>query len=483
MSVGLFIIVLDNSSMNIALPTVARYFQTDLPNVQWVVVGYNLAVTALLLPVGRLADVLGRKRVYIAGFSFFAAGAALGTFAPNLPVVVLAKVLQGVGSASLVVNTVAIALLVFPDSERGKVMGLNFIVLGLGGVSGPVLGGLLVSAFGWRSVFAFSLPVVVIAVIMAVLILDERRISQESDGTGRLRFDWMGAGLSTLVLIAFLLSMSAGQREGFGSPLVVAGFIGAGVLLGGFVWWELATKEPMLELRWFRRGAFSLPVFAGFISFLGGASVIFMMPFYLQRVLDYTPREAGLIISAFSIAVGVTGPISGRLSDRYGTRWLSVLGLALYIVGLLLLSGLTTVSSLLYVLAAIAITGCGVGTFQPPNASTILSTRNRSDYGVVNGMLNLIRTGAWVIGIVLITTVVSAVMGSMGYEPSFEAVSGTSGEGVQRAFTAGVRYVYLGLVGLIALGVLAIVVQRPQGIHLEVVAEPRHEELVPPSGE
>ncbi|MEE8443055.1 MAG: MFS transporter, partial [Dehalococcoidia bacterium] len=165
-SVGLFMTVLDNTGMNIALPTVARYFEKDLPSVQWVVVGYNLAITALLLPVGRLADILGRKRVYIAGFAFFALGAALGTFATNLPTVIVARMLQGAGSATLAVNTITIALLVFSDAERGKVLGLMFVVLGVGAVSGPVVGGLLVSAFGWRAIFAASLPIVVIALVL-----------------------------------------------------------------------------------------------------------------------------------------------------------------------------------------------------------------------------------------------------------------------------------------------------------------------------
>ena len=461
-SIGLYMIVLDNSSLNIALPTISQHFKADLPTVQWVVVGYHLAITALLLPVGRLADILGRKRVYLAGFSFFALGAVLGSFAPNLPSVIIARVLQGVGSASIAVNTIAIALLVFPDRERGKAMGLSFLVLGLGAVSGPIVGGLLVSAFGWRSVFVVNLPVAVVALALALAVLDERRISERRGDGGHSSFDWPGAALSAAVLMVFLLGMSAGQRVGWGSPVVLGALMGSAALMSAFVWWELRASEPMLELRWFQRSAFSLPVFTGFIGFLGAVAVMYLMPFYLQRVLEYSPREAGLVLTPYAVALGVVGPFSGRLSDRYGTRWLSALGLAFIIIGLVLFARLSVSSSLTYVLVGVAVTGLGMATLMPPNNSAVLGAVNREYFGVANGMLNLVRTGAWVIGIALITTVVSAVMGFRGFDPSLESISSDTGEGVHRAFTEGLRYVYLGLIGLMALGFVATLARRPR---------------------
>jgi EmrB/QacA subfamily drug resistance transporter len=468
-SVGLYMIVLDSSSINIALPTISRHFKADLPTVQWVVVGYHLAITALLLPVGRLADILGRKRVYLVGAILFALGAMVGSLAPNLPSVIVARVLQGAGSASIAVNTIAITLLVFPDKERGKAMGLSFLVLGLGAVSGPLVGGLLVSAFGWRSVFVVTMPVAVVAIVLALVVLDETRISGRHKVMAHSRFDWLGAVLSMAVLLLFLLGMSAGQKVGWGSPVVLSAFFGSAILMTAFVWWELRFSDPMLELHWFRRSAISLPVFIGFIGFLGAVSVMYLMPFYLQRVLEYSPREAGLVLTPYAVALGVIGPLSGRLSDRYGTRWLSGLGLVFLIIGLVLFARLTVSSSLTYVLLGVAITGFGMATLMPPNNSAVLGAVDRTYFGVANGMINLVRTGAWVIGIVLITTVVTEVMGFRGYEPSLESISSNSGDGVQRAFTEGLRYVYLGLIGLMTLGLIATVLRRPRVVSPKAV--------------
>ncbi len=470
-------IVLDNSGTNIALPAVASYFETDLPSVQWVVVGYNLTITALLLPVARLADIFGRKRVYLAGFAFFAAGAVLGVFAPNLPTVIAARVLLGIGAAAISINTITIALLVFSDAERGKVIGLNFVVLGIGSVGGPVVGGLLVSAFGWRAIYAASLPVAAVALVLGLLVLDESRISARREiDEARPRFDWPGAVISTAAILVFLLGMAGGQRVGWTSPWALAALFGSGLLMTLFIRWELRTAMPMIELRWFKRSSFSLPVFAGFMGFLATVSVMYLMPFYLQRVLEYSPGQAGLIMAPLAVAMGVSGPIVGRLSDRFGTRYLSLLGLVFYATGIGLFSRLTVETPLPYVLTAITVTGFGMGTFQPPNGSAILSSVERAHYGVVNGMLNLIRTGAWVVGIVLATTVVSSVMQSTGYPPSFDIPDGVRDRGLLEAFTSGIRYVYLGVIALVAMAATAVLIQRRPAANGSTVASASQDE-------
>ena len=463
-SIGLFMVVLDASGMNVALPSVARDFNTDLPTVQWVVLGHNLVVTALLLPLGRLADLIGRKRIYVGGMLFYFAGAALGTFAPSLPIVVIAKALQGVGAATVVVNTFAIVLTVFPASERGKVMGLNFVVLGIGAVSGPIVGGSLVEAFGWRSIFAMNLPVILLAVIFAALLLDESRVSVMRQDGPRPSFDWVGAALSTVAFVIFLSAMTGGQQLGWDSPYVLAALFAAAALMAVFIRWELRTYDPLLDLRLFKRKDFSIPVFAGFVSFLGSVSILFLMPFYLQRVLEYSPRESGLIMAPTAVVMGITGPIAGRIVDRYGTRGISIFGMAVFMAAALLFSRITVSTPLPYILAAVAVTGLATGAFQPPNGTAIVTAVDRAHLGMSNALYNLIRTAAWVIGIVLVTTVVTATMEARGYEPTFEAIAADGSDGVGRAFTEGARYVYRGLAGLMAIALIAVVLNRHQAV-------------------
>ena len=295
-AIGTFLSVVDHGSVLIALPDIESHFGADLPTVQWVVIGYVLAISALLLPMGRLGDIFGRKNVYIGGFSIFVMAAAVAGFSPSLEVLIGAKVVQGIGSAMIQGNGMASIVSVFPGTERGKALGSHLSVVGTGAIVGPALGGLLVSALGWRAVFFVNVPIGLVTIAITALVLRNERTSEEYTDGRRPTFDWVGAMLSGLALLAFLLVMGNGDRVGWASLAVVAGWATAVLLLGAFIWWELRTPSPLLELRLFRRKLVALGVAAGWISFLGSAAARFMMPFYLQRVLEYSPRAIGLIM-------------------------------------------------------------------------------------------------------------------------------------------------------------------------------------------
>ena len=266
-------------------------------------------------------------------------------------------------------------------------------------------------------------------------------------------FDWIGAGLSTALLVTFLLGMTLAPRYGWLSPTAFAALFVFLGLLALFVWWELRVESPMMELRLFRRRLFTLGVSASFTSFLGMSSIRFLMPFYLQAVKGYSPGQVGLIIVPSALCMAVLGPLSGRLSDRYGWRLFNVGGLLLSAAGLFILSTITVDSPLALVMSAMVLQSMGIGTFNAPNNSSILSTVEQSRYGTLSGFLNLVRNSANVTGIALVTAIVTASMVSAGYEPNLSVVSEGSGRGLIASFTSGLRIAYLTMAILIVAGV------------------------------
>ena len=223
------------------------------------------------------------------------------------------------------------------------------------------------------------------------------------------------------------------------------------VLLVAFVWWERRSSSPMLDMRLFQSKVFSLGVSTAFLTFLGSSAVLFMTPFYLQSVLGYGANVSGLVVVPGAICMALLGVFSGRWSDRHGARPFVVGGLLLSATGILIMSRLTASSSVFMVISALVLQSSGMGVFYSPNASSVLSAVGRDSYGVVSAFLNLVRNAGNVISVAMATAIVTATMGSMGYEPSLEAVRVSSDPGVGQAFTAGLRYAFLAMAGLVLL--------------------------------
>ncbi|MCI0823961.1 MAG: MFS transporter [Chloroflexi bacterium] len=458
-AIGMFASVMDHGSVNVALPTIAGHFQSDFTSVQWVTIGYALTISALLLPMGRLSDLLGRKKVYIIGSLVFILGAAVAGSSSNLTILIAARIFQGCGAAMTQGTGMAIVIAAFPESERGKAIGLIMTMVGTGAIAGPAIGGLLVDALGWRSVFLANIPLTLLGVAACMAILVERHDAQPTQDGQERKFDWLGAALSTGALITLLLALTNGPRSGWTSPLILVEIQSFVVLLGTFIWWELRTTGPLLDLRLFQRNVFALGVSAHFLLFLGSSAALFLTPFYLQVVLGYTPRETGLILVPNAVCMALLGPLSGHLSDRFGWRRFTVGGLVLSTTGLFLLSRLTEGSSLAHVMLALMLQSSGMGVFYSPSSSSILSTVGKEGYGVIVGFLNLIRNAANVTSVAMAAAIVTATMGTMGFEPSLEAVRGGSGAGVTYAFTLGLRHAYVTMMGLLLVAMAVSVLQ------------------------
>ena len=456
-AIGTFASVADQVSVNVALHPIAGYFDASIPTVQWVILAYTLTISALLLPMGRLSDIIGLKRVYIIGSLLFALFALAAGLAANMGLLIGFRILQGAGAAMTQGTGMAIIAAAFPGNERGKAIGLMMGVVSSGAIVGPALGGFLLGLFGWRAVFLVNLPMVALGVALTLAVVRERAAESGGPG-GRPGFDWLGAALSTGAMLLLLLTVTNAYRFGWTSPPVLTALAIFAGLLAAFVWWELRTPNPMLNPRFFQGMIFSSGVSAAFLAFFGGISIFFLTPFYLQGVLGYSPEKTGLTLVPGAVCMLFLGPLSGRLSDRYGFRIFTVGGLACSAISLFILSRVTADTSLSVILPALILQSCGMGLFFSPNASSVLSSVGRESYGVISAFLNLVRNSGNVISIALSTAIVTATMGSLGYEPSLDAVQPGGAAGVGHAFTVGLRYTYLTMTVLLlaATGISAL---------------------------
>jgi MFS family permease len=336
----------------------------------------------------------------------------------------------------------AILTSTYPTNEHGKVIGLYMTMVGIGAIVGPMSGGAAVALLGWRAVFFMSAPLGLISLLLGITVLDRYGPVGSARQPRSSGFDWPGALLSAAALVIFLLAMTSAYRVGWTSPVVISAFTAAVALAAAFLYWETRCPQPMLPLELFRRRLFSLGSSASFFSFLAGTSVFFLIPFYLQDVIGLSPARAGLIIGPTALCFALFGPISGKLSDRYGSGRFEVTGLILLGASMAILSRITESSPLYLVITALVLMGSGMATFYSPNASSVLSVVERSRYGVATAFLNMVRNTANVTGIGLATAIVTARMAALGFEPSLDAVA-AGGPGVERAFMEGLGLAFL----------------------------------------
>jgi EmrB/QacA subfamily drug resistance transporter len=385
-AMGVFLSTIDSSIVNVALPTLVRAFDTEFPMVQWVVLAYLLTVTTLMLSVGRLADMIGKKTLYAAGFVIFVTGSALCGLSPTVQWLIGFRVLQAVGAAMVMALGMAIVTEAFPASERGRALGISGAVVSIGIVVGPTLGGFLIDALSWRWIFYVNLPIGLIGIPMVIRFVPNIR------PTGGQRFDYAGAITLFASLMALLLALTWGQDAGFGNPRILALFVVWIVFLVLFVLIERRAAQPMIDLRLFRNSLFDVNLFTGFVAFICISGTLFLMPFYLEDILGYSPRSVGLMLAVVPIGLGLTAPLSGALSDRYGSRPITAIGLGVLVIGYLAVRTLSADTSTLGYLLRFMPIGIGIGIFQSPNNSAIMGTAPRERLGVVSGLLAITRT-------------------------------------------------------------------------------------------
>ena len=452
-ALGTLTSVINHGGMSVALPTIAQYFDADLSTVQWVVIAEGLTISALLLPMGRLSDIVGRKRIFLSGLVIFIVAAVFAATSGSIIALIGAKALQGLGAAMTQGTGMAMVTSVFPSEERGKGIGSHASVVGTGGVLGPIAGGFLITALDWRWLFYINIIMALITMAAVLLIVRSEVFRQDSRNRS---YDYAGAALSTAVLITFLMTVSNGSRIGWASPPIMLGALGFVAFLVAFVWWEIRSPSPMLDMTLFRSRVFSIGIGTNFMSFLGITSSRFLMPFYLQAALGFTPALVGFALLPNAASRIVMGPLSGRLSDRYGWKPFNIIGLLLSAAGLLILASLTTSSSIVIVVTGIFIQSVGSGLFQSPNSASIFSAADTARHGVVAAFVNLSRNSGNVTGTAIAASIVTAVMVSGGYEVKIDAVlEAGPGSGLLESFLSGLKTAFLIMAVLQVIGAIA----------------------------
>jgi EmrB/QacA subfamily drug resistance transporter len=395
-AMGIFLATIDGSIVNIALPTLIGELATEFAIVQWVVLAYLLTVTTLLLSMGRLGDMTGKKPIYSAGFMIFTLGSALCGLAPTVYWLIGFRVLQAIGAAMMMALGTAIVTEAFPPSERGKALGIMGSIVSIGIVVGPVLGGIIIGALSWHWIFFVNLPIGIAGILMVA------RFVPDLKPAGRQRFDFLGAITLFVSLMALLLGLTLGQQVGFAETVILALFAVWLSFLAIFLVIEWRSSQPMIDLSLFQNRLFSVNLVTGFITFVCIAGTIILMPFYLENVLGYDPRAVGFLLAIVPVTMGVTAPLSGSLSDRLGTRPIAVTGLLVLLVGYYAVSTLSVQTTPLgYILRFLPI-GVGMGIFNSPNNSAIMGSAPRAQLGVASGLLAETRTLGQITGIAVL---------------------------------------------------------------------------------
>ncbi len=434
-AIALFAMVLDFSIVSLALSSIADEFKVTLRAVTWVVISTALVISAIMLPLGRVADITGRKKFHIAGLMFFIAGGLLAFTSQNLPMLIGSRVVMSIGSAMGQAVVFAIIVGVFPEKERGKALGLITTAVAIGAASGPIIAGPIIQDFGWRAIFLVTLIPNVIGIVLAVIVLDDSRIGSVARKIGS-KYDWAGAFASAGALTTLIITISNPFAFEWGSLPIIGGFILSIALFAFLVWWELRVPDPMINLRFFKNSTFTWSTSTRLLAFVGGSATFFLMPIFVQSFMGYDQRSAGMIMFVGAAGMGLASQMSGRLSDRYGFRVFTFVGIGLMVVTNIVFSLFVSDTPLWIVVPALFLNGTAMGLWMAPNMSATLSTVGKGDLGSMSAFLNLVRNVGSVIGQALTIAVIAGIMLSRGAEVDLGELA-DAGEDVSRAFLAG----------------------------------------------
>jgi EmrB/QacA subfamily drug resistance transporter len=392
---GTFMSALDGSIVNIALPVIGRATGAAISTLEWVVLGYMVTLGVTLLPCGRLGDLYGNRRIYLAGQLCFGLGSLLCGLAGGIALLITARVLQAMGGAMLLALSPAVLVEAFPAQERGKALGLQATMTYLGMSVGPGLGGFLTQHWGWPSIFFINVPIslILFGISLRVLDRDGRRAA--------VPFDRLGTAAMAVALGTLLLALSQGPERGWTRPGILA------LLVVSFLAWllffgtEVRIQHPILDVRLFRSRVFSASTLAALLCYTNTAATNFLMPFFLIRGCGLPSQRAGLAMMMVPLGMLLLTAVSGHWSDRSGPRPPTLLGMVLMALGAFLVRALTTRSPMGHIFGSLLLIGLGAGLFTAPNNSAIMGAAPRNRQGVAGAILADARTLGYVCGATL----------------------------------------------------------------------------------
>lgn len=406
-SLGLFMSVADISILNIALPSIAEEMNASMDSIQWTVIAYTLTLTALVPLFGRISDILGRKRLFMAGVFILSLGSLMAGLSGSVGMLVFSRVVQAVGGALISTNTLAIVTDTFPPGKRGLAMGIQGIIISSGAATGPTLGGFLVTHFSWEAVFYINLPVGVFAMLLAAKYLPDMRSHRTLEPV-----DWTGGALFVCALTGALLVLTEGPEWGWLSPGVLGLTLFSVVAFVVFYFWERRVPYPLIDLSLFRDRAFTAGQLTGLLATVCMSSLTFMLPFYWQVIRGLSAQDAGMVMVPMPLTIMCIGPLAGWLSDRFGADNVASTGLAVLTVGTLLATQITADMNMAAVVLRIIVIGLGLGLFMAPNNNAVMSTVPPQRRGIASGLLGTFRFTGQSLGVALTALIFALVTGT-----------------------------------------------------------------------
>jgi EmrB/QacA subfamily drug resistance transporter len=444
---GLFMIMLDNTVVNVALPSIGKDLNISISELEWIVTGYALVFAALLITGGKLADMFGRRKIFIIGLAVFSLSSLACGLAPNAGFLIGARMVQGIGAALMNPATLSIITATFPPRQRGQAIGIWAGVSALALAIGPLVGGLIVDNIGWNWIFFVNVPVGIVGIVVSVLVIKESR-----DTSHEQSIDLPGLVTSGLALFALSYALIEGNAKGWASAEILGLFVAAAVLLAAFIVLESRQRLPMLDLSLFKINSFVGANIVALLVSLGMFGVFFFVSLYVQNILGYSPTKAGAVFLPMTLLIILIAPVAGKQSDRIGGRWLMGGGMTLLGISLLLYQRVGLHTGFWTLLPSMILGGVGMALVMSPMTSVAMGSVPTDKAGVGSGVLNSFRQVGGALGI--------AVMGAI--VASYAHAAPSSPEGKQQ-FVDGLHAALLVSAGItFAAAVVAIVLVRVQ---------------------
>lgn len=419
-AIGNFIAMLDATTVNLALYPMSQDLHVTMSQIQWAVIAYMLVLTVFLPFFGKLGDIFPKNKLYSTGFLIFAIGAALNMTAANFIELISFRCIEALGASIMLSNAQAIIATIFKNERRGKALGLNGCLVAIGGMSGPALGGLLINSFGWHAIFAPCIPIAVIGAYYAYKMLPSHIDHHKKP----FKFDYKGFIYFTISLFALLLAISEGYQWGWTSLKIIT--LGIITFIFGALFYlrDHKINYPLIDFSMFKIKQFTFGNLAVMMSYMAMFTNSILLPFYLQELLKFNALLSGLLILPYSVTLSFIAPISGRLSGKYGSRYLTLAGPVVYIIALLIFTTFDKNTQIWEIVMASGIMGIGNGLFQSPSNNAIMTSVQKEELGIASGILALSRNMGNILGVAVTITLFETfrdmfLSGGQIYETAF----------------------------------------------------------------
>ncbi len=482
-SLGVVLAGLNTSTLDVGLPVVARHFDASASQASWILLSYMLVNTVLILVFGRVADIVGRRRLYVTGLAILTGASLLCGLAPSAPALAGLRALQAVGAAAIITNTTALLTDAFPSDKLSTGLGLNVTIASAAQVAGPVVGGAMATALGWRAVFWFNVPFGVAGLLWARFSL--RRTPPPPD---REPFDAVGAALAFFVVGGPVLALSEGGALGWTDPLVATGLVVFAVTLPVFLIVQRRRRYPMLDLSLFADRERSLAYVAVFLLALARFAVVLLMSLYLQAAGGADPFQAGVRVIPVAAGISLASPVAGRLARRYPARILASAGMALTAAALIVLALIISPDRPYLPLGTgLLAVGLGSGLFMTPNTSSIMTSVAADRRGIANGVRSMLQNTGFVVSTALSLAIVTSPLDPLAKQAAYAGTLSDLSTNALESFTRGYRVAFVVLAGACLVGMVASLARNPRPTddhptepgHPTDFSEPRRHDTIP----